>query len=149
MKTAADFGSSPSFCAFFNPQTAVAQRRGQGVCLSIDCYSIYIYAVLCHKYSLQKVMGEQSVSNLQFPLHSPLITPQLFPSAKALNTYERILYKTITLLLFSFANLAFNIEHNITVHVALTTIQLCIEMIKDSDRQHSVSALILIAYQSD
>ncbi len=71
------------------------------------------------------------------------------PSAKALNTYERILYKTITLLLFSFENLAFNIEHNITVHVALTTIQLCIEMIKDSDRQHLVSALILIAYQSD
>ncbi len=52
-------------------------------------------------------------------------------------------------MLFSFENLAFNIEHNITVHVALTTIQLCIEMIKDSDRQHSVSALILIAYQSD
>ncbi len=80
------------------------------------------------------------------PPHRPDCTLEYL---KALNTYERILYKTITLLLFSFENLAFNIKHNIKVHVALTTIQLCINMIKDSDRQHSVSALILIAYQSD
>ncbi len=81
-------------------------------------------------FAINTVYKKSWESN-RFPIYCKVFaaftTPQLFPSAKALNTYERILYKTITLLLFSFENLAFNIEHNIKVHVALTTIQLCIK----------------------
>ncbi len=60
-------------------------------------------------------------STVKFSLHSPLITPQLFPSAKALNTLYAYFINDHVIAIF-ILKFSFQYRTYVTVHVALTTI---------------------------